>query len=171
MSRHRGPGGPEQAACGRSLPHTEGSRPPARRSHQALERAIREPGREQLSRRDSGLETKQSQERRLDPGGLVFVRHVLANGGGDPGPRRRLVVALDETRATANHLAERPEGDPFAVRWAPAGVPPDPADQAVDVFEELPGETGLANPAGSDDADEPRPTLARRRVEELLELP
>ena len=47
---------------------------------------------------------------------------------------------------------------------------PDGLDQAVDVLEELPGEPGLADPGRPDDRHEPRPAVAARRMEQVLEL-
>ena len=48
------------------------------------------------SERDLDLEAEQGEERRLDPGALRRVGDVLADGRGDPCPRRRLVVRLDQ---------------------------------------------------------------------------
>ena len=116
------------------------------------------------------LEPEQRQERRLDPGPLGLVGDVLLEHRGDRGPRRRLVVGLLEVGPAADHLAERPERDAVAVGRAAAVVPPDRLDQPVDVLEELPGQARLADPGRADDADQPRPALAGRRVEQVLEL-
>ena len=100
----------------------------------------RPPRPEQLVRAPAGLDAEQGQEGRLDPAALVRVGHVLGHGRGDLGAGRRLVVGLQQARAAADHLAQRPERDALAVGRAAALVPPDRLDQAVDVLEELPGQ-------------------------------
>ena len=85
----------------------------------------RAPGTEELLGPDPRFEAQQREEGGLDPGSLGLVRDVCGEHGRDGGPGRRLVVGLLETGATPDHLAERPERDPVAVRRATAVVPPD----------------------------------------------
>ena len=73
------------------------------------------------------------------------VRDVLGDRRRDPLAGRRLVVALGEAGAPADHLAERPERDAVAVGGRAAAVPVDRLDHAVDVLLELPGEAALAD--------------------------
>ena len=54
----------------------------------------------------------------------------------------------------ADHLAERPVGDPLAVRRRSAAVPVDRLDQAVEILLELPGEPALADARLAGDGDE-----------------
>ena len=48
-------------------------------------------------------------------------------------------------------------------------MPPDRVDQPVDVFQELPGKTGLADARRADDGHEAGAALARGGVEQVLE--
>ena len=130
-------------------PGGEQDLPPARRRR--LEAEQREQGRLDAASRSSGSGTCAIERR------------------AEPGPGRRLVVALGEAGPAADHLAERPEGDPVAVGRRAAVVPPDPLDDAVDVLLELPGEPALADAGRPGDGHQPRPAIAARRVEELLE--
>ena len=61
------------------------------------------------------LEPEQDEERVLDPAALGLVGDPLRDPGGDGGPGRGLVVALDQPDPAADHLAERPERDALAV--------------------------------------------------------
>ena len=87
----------------------------------------------------------------------------------DPPARRRLVVVLGQPGAPADHLAERPEGDALAVRRRPTPMPVDVLDDAVDVLLELPGEPALADAARARHRHEPRPPIATRRLDEVLQ--
>ena len=88
----------------------------ARLRHALEERA---PGGEQLLGAGRlGADAEQRQQRGLDPAPLLLVRDVLADGLGDPCPRCRLVVVRGQAGAAADHLAQRPERDPLAVRRA-----------------------------------------------------
>ena len=130
----------------------------------------RAPRGEQLFGAHARLDAEQHEQRALDPAALLRIGDVLLDACRDPRARRRLVVALAQARAAPDHLAQRPERDPLAVRGAAAVVPPDALKQAVDVLEELPGEPALADPGRPDDGHQPGALLARRRVEEVLEL-
>ena len=66
------------------------------------------------------------------------------------------VVALGQAGPAADHLAQRPESDPFAIGRAAAAVPVDRLDHAVDVLLELPGEAALADAGRARDRHEPR---------------
>ena len=77
----------------------------------------RAPGAEQLLAGGAGaaLEAEQDEERVLDPAALGLVGNPSRDAGRDGGPRRGLVVALDQPDPAADHLAERPERDALAV--------------------------------------------------------
>ena len=90
---------------------------------------------------------------------------VRLDGRCDPLPGRRLVVALEQSAALADHLAERPERHALAVGRRAALVPERPAGQAVGVLGELPGEPALADAGFPGDRHEPSPTVAARGVE------
>ena len=130
------------------------------------------PGAEELLGARARLDTEERQQRRLDPAPLrPRPETCSATHRGDLGSRRPLVVGLGQAGPTADHLAERPERDPFAIRRRAAVMPPGQADDAVEVLLELPGEATLADPADPGDADEPGPALAGRRVVQILEEP
>ena len=94
----------------------------------------------------SGVEPEERQQGGLDPAPLGLVGDVAARQASrDLGPGRRLVVGLQQPAPAADHLAERPEGDPLAVGRGPAAVPVDGFDEPVDVLEELPGQAALAD--------------------------
>ena len=76
-------------------------------------------------------------------------------------PRRRRV--LGDAQPLANHLGERPVGDPLAVGEAAAGVPQDGLGEPVQVLEELPRSRDLPTPAS--------PLIATRRAERRLDAP
>ncbi len=129
----------------------------------------RPPGGEQLVRPDPRPDAEESQQRRLDPAPLVGVGDVRRQRLADLRPRRRLVVGLHQAAATADHLAQGPERDPFAVGGGSAVVPPDVLDKAVEVLRELPGQAGLADAGRSEDRDQAGPLLPAGGVEQLLE--
>ena len=133
----------------------------------------RPPRGEQLRRAARGRlpHPEEREQRGLDAPALRLVRHVRRDDLGDPGAGRRRVVGLEQARPRADHLAQRPERDPLAVRGRAALVPPHPLDDAVDVLEELPCEAALADAGLARDRDEPDALLARRRVEQVLEQP
>ncbi len=140
------------------------------RGGEALEE--RPPGGEELLRAARrGLDPEQGEQGRLDPAPLRLIGDVAREGLGDLRPGRRLVVGLEQPAAFADHLAERPEADPLAVGRRAAVVPPDGVHQAVDVLQELPGQSCLADPGGADDRHEAGPPVPACRVEELLEHP
>jgi hypothetical protein len=124
---------------------------------------------EELLGPDPRLDAEKREQRALDPAPLLGIGDVGGERLGDLCPCRGLVIGLEQPAAAADHLAERPERDAVAIGRAAAVMPPDRLDQAVDVFEELPGEAGLADAGRTDDADEPRPLLAAGRMEEVLE--
>ena len=116
-----------------------------------------------------GLDPEEGEEGRLDPAPLVRVGDMRRDGLGDLATRRRLVVRLEEAGPRPDHLAEGPERDPLAVGGAAPFVPEGILGEPVDVLEELPGKPRLADPGLAGDRDVARPTLADRRVEEVLE--
>ena len=118
-------------------------------------RALGDPLEEDAPRREQDvtaagrgrLEAEEGEQRRLDPASVVVGRDVLGHGRADPLAGRGLVVRLGQARPPPDHLAERPERDPLAVRRAPAAVPVDRLADPVDVLLELPGEPALADAA------------------------
>ena len=118
-------------------------------------------------RRVAGAE--QGEHRRFDPDPLRLVGHVLRQHLGDLGPGRLRVVGLEQAGARSNHLAERPERDAFPVGRRATVVPPDAFDDAVDVLEELPGETALADAGLAGDRNQPGAIFASRGMEQVLE--
>ncbi len=90
------------------------------RDHAGGRKALEEraPGQEQLRRATWWrlTRTEQREEGRLDPAPLGLVGHVLGEHLADPGAGRGCVVALEEPGARPDHLAQRPERDPLAVR-------------------------------------------------------
>ena len=130
----------------------------------------RSPGAEELLgthrriRRRGGRAGRGSIQRRSASSGTCCWtpgRELLARG--------LVVVRLEQPGALADHLAERPEGDALAVRRASGRRASRRSRQAVDVLQELPRQPALADAAGADDGDEPRPPIATGGVEEILE--
>ena len=89
------------------------------------------PRPEELLRADAGLDAEQGQEGGLDPAAVVGVRNVLGEHRRDARSCRGRVVRLEQPRPPPDHLAERPEADPVAIRRVPALVEPDRLDEAV----------------------------------------
>ena len=78
---------------------------------------------------------------------------------------QRRVQILGDPRPHAHHLPERPEGDPLTVGGGAALLPVNGLGEAVDVFEELPGEPALADPSEPchrDESDSLLPAVAWR---------
>lgn len=63
--------------------------------------------------RGGRLEPQEREERRLHPAPVLVGRDVLGDRRPDPLAGRGLVVVLDQLGPAADHLAERPEGDPL----------------------------------------------------------
>jgi hypothetical protein len=116
-------------------------------------------------------DAQQGQQGDLDPAPLLLVACPGRHGLGDPLPSRGVVLPLHQAGAFANHLAERPEGDPAAVGGRSAVVPIDDVDEAVDVLEELPREPALADAALPGDRHQPDPAIPGGGVEEVLDQP
>jgi hypothetical protein len=102
---------------------------------------------------------------------LFRVGDVLAHDRRHARSGGRLVVGLDEPRAPADHLAERPERDALAVGGAPAVVPPDLLDEPVEVLLELPRQARLADPRRPHHAHEARFPVTSAGVKQVLEQP
>ena len=107
----------------------------------------------------------------LDPLPLRGVGDVLRERLAQLAERRGLVLRLDDPRAAAKHLRERPVRDSVAVGEASAAVPVDGVDHAVRVLLELPGEARLPDAGDPDHRQQVCATLGRRRVEEVLDEP
>ena len=116
-----------------------------------------------------GLQAEQRQEGRLDPAPILLVGDELGDRRVDPLAGRRLVVVLGQAQPAADHLAQRPERDPLAVRRRPAAVPVDRGADPVDVLLELPGEPALADPGRTGDRDEARAPITAGRRDQVLE--
>ena len=106
---------------------------------------------------------------RLDPARSAGVGDVFLDGLADALARRGLVVALGEPGAAADHLAQRPEADAFAVGGRTTLVPVDRLRHAVDVLLELPRQAALADARRPGDRDEARPPIAPGRVEQFAD--
>ena len=131
------------------------------------------PRREQIlavRRRPVG-QPEEVEEARLDPGPLIRVLDVELEHRGQLRGGARLRLVLEDPRATSHHLGEGPVGDAVAVGEAAAAMPPDLADEPVDVLLELPRQPRLADACDADDRDEPGAGLVGAGVEEILEQP
>ena len=106
------------------------------------------PGGEELLAVAAGRvgEPQQVAERLLHPAAFLWLGDELAHRGGQFGARLGGILTLGDPRPHANHLPERPEGDPLTVGRGAALLPVDGGGQTVHVFEELPRETALADP-------------------------
>src|SRR4051794_639687 len=131
----------------------------------------RPPCPEKLIARGATFETEQVQHGGSDPDALRLVRNMLLEHGDDGRTRNPLVVGLMKPGTPSDHLPECPEGDPFPIGGTPTVVPPDRLDEPVDVLEELPCKTRLADAGRSDDAHQTRSAFSARRVEQVLQLP
>ena len=129
----------------------------------------RPPCGEQLLRGDPGLEAEKGEEGGFDPAAFLGIGDVRRQGLGDPRPGRPLVIRLEQPDSATDHLAQGPETDPVAVGGRASVVPPHSIRQPIDVLEELPGETGLADAGGADDRHQPGAFLATCRVEQVLQ--
>ena len=127
------------------------------------------PRTKELLRINTRLEAEQGQQRALDRPSLVLVGNEVRRRRRDLGSSLLLVIRFTKSRSLADHLAERPEGDALAVGRAAAVVPQDRFLQPVDVLQEFPRQTRFAYASRADDADQPRPALAIRRVKQLLQ--
>ena len=96
--------------------------------------------------------------------------HCAATVSASLRARRRLVVALEEAGPRPDHLAERPERDPLAVRRGAPLVPPDRRPRAPSTYlRNSQARRRLADAGRADDRHEPGAPLAAGRVEEVLE--
>src|SRR5262249_57175066 len=73
--------------------------------------------------------------------------------------------------AHADHLGERTEGDPLAVRQTPAAMPPHDVGEPVDVLLELPRQPRLSDAGDADNGRKRRPPVVAGAVEQLLDQP
>ena len=115
------------------------------------------------------LETEKMREARLHEAPLVRIGDVGIDGGAELRRRGDGVLVLEDPRAQAHHLRERPERDSLTVGEAAAAVPPGVRRQPVEVLLELPREAGLADAADAHHRDEMRSALLGGGVEELLD--
>ena len=110
------------------------------------------PGGEQLLAlgRGGGLDPEQRQQPLAEPRALgALGKHRVELRRRDLGR-----VGLQDPGVGLDDLAERPEGDPLAVRQAPALPPGDELGPGVDVGAELGDDPALAEPGLADDRDE-----------------
>jgi hypothetical protein len=132
----------------------------------------RAPGGQELLRAGGrDLDPGQGEQRRLDLAPLVCVGYMLGDRRADLRSGRRRIVGLEQAGSAPNHFAQCPEADAVAVGGASTRMPPDRVHQPVDVLQELPGETGLADAGRADDRYQAGAFLAGRGMEELLEQP
>ena len=120
----------------------------------------RAPRREQLLAAAAAPPSKPSRasRARLDPAALGPHRRRRSRATPAVTAVRvgRLVVGLDQAGRAADHLAERPEGDAFAVGRRPAAVPVDRVDEPIDVLGRTPAPSGSCR-------CRPRPMIDTRR--------
>ena len=111
-------------------------------------------------------------EPRLDPRPLLGVGDVLRERGAQLGERRVRRLVLEDPRAHAHHLGERPVRDAFAVREAAAAVPPDAARRARRCTSRTPRRAATCRcPRRRSRRSSCAPALLRGGVEELLDEP
>ena len=128
-------------------------------------------GEELLGGRGRGPDAKERQQGAADPRPFRAIGHEALDRLGDARPRPGFVVVFEQAAASADHLAEGPEGDTRAVRGRSPVVPPDRLDQAVEVLLQLPRQPALADAALPADRDHAHTTFAAGVVEQLLEQP
>ena len=96
---------------------------------------------------------------RLDPAGVLLARDEIENLS----PQRAFDLArrigLQDARLCLDHLRERPEGHPLAVRETAASAPRDELGVVLDDGRELEDEPRLADPRRADECDELRGVL------------
>ena len=119
------------------------------------------------------LDPQQREHRGLEPAALLRRRgSCAASGRRDPGAGRRLVVALEQAAARADHLAERPEADPVAVGRGCGRRATRPARRARRrTCRNSHASRDLPMPAGPEHRDEARPALPGGRVVQVLQQP
>ena len=108
------------------------ARPGARRS---AARRRRDPrGRRPFARRDRGDGARRGSIQARSSASATWASSMACSFAS----RRARVLVLEDLRAPAHHLGQRPEGDALAVGEAAAAMPPDVRGDAVDVLLELP---------------------------------
>src|SRR5580700_4289911 len=108
---------------------------------------------------------------RFHPSALLVVVNELLDALSQfltSGVRR---FVLQNPCAHPDHLGQRGERHALAVREAPSTLIPDGLGEPIDVFKEPPSQPRLADAGETDDRQQARPALRRRRVEEFLEQP
>ena len=107
------------------------------------------------------LEPQQVRQARLDEAALALVGHVLLDRRAQLLARARRRLLLDDPRARAHHLGQRPVRDALAVGQAAALVPPAALLDAVEVLEVLPQQARLAGARLADDGHVTAHAVAR----------
>ena len=118
-----------------------------------------------------GLQPEQAREPRLDPAAFLRIGQDDLDRFEELRKGRVGILALEDARVRANHLGEGPVGDALAVRKAAAAVPACVDREPVEVLEELPHESRLADARAADNGDQLRSVVVRGGVEELLDHP
>ena len=98
-------------------------------------------------------------EPRLDPLPLFVVGNELGERGCELLARGVCVLAFGDVEPFARHLRERPVRDAVAVGEAAAAVPVGELGEAVEILEELPRESRLADAGDAEGGDEMRTAL------------
>ena len=130
------------------------------------------PGREQLLAHQPRLGGSQQRPERLgDPLALAGVLDPLLEPGGEPRVDLGRGCVVADPEPLADHVGERPVGDPVAEGEAAAEVPEHLDREPVDVVVELGPEPGLADPGGAADPDQARDLAVDAGVEEVLDQP
>ena len=136
----------------------------------ALEEAP--PGREELVpvERSVRARCEEGGEARLDPAPLDLVGHQLVERPSQlPGGELDL-GALADPGPPPDHLGDRREGDPLAIRRRAADVQGEDLGQGVEIALEFPDEAALADPRDSEHRHDPAPAGGDRALEQVDEL-
>ena len=94
---------------------------------------------------------------------------MFGDHGADRRPSRGLVIGLGQAGALADHLAQRPEGQALAIGGTPPVVEPEVLRLGINMVQELPSETALADARRANDRHKASPLLAGGCVIEVLQ--
>ena len=132
------------------------------------------PGRERLTAAVApgaglGLEADQRTEVGLDPRRVRRLTENVPDRGLELLGGLGLVIALEDPGLRLHHLAQRPEGDPVAVREATPLAPGDDLGVVVDDAREFVDEPALAHSGDTDQRHELRDSFVPRSVERVAQ--
>ncbi len=114
------------------------------------------------------LQSEQVRESGLDEAAVLLVE-VLGERRAQLLERRRRLFVFGDAAPHPDHVRERPVGHALAVGETAAPVVERALRQAVDVLDELPGETRLADSADAGDRHEECPSFLGTGMEEVLQ--